>query len=132
MAPYQPPKKVVQFLLTCDVTHIGISSTFTRTFFVQNFGAKATKLAFGFEIFAPKVLYEKRECIMLMKLTPVVNFINVKRTNFSYEHCVLAAFSSYMYIEKRRSYKKCVRVTLMKLTPVGISRFCHPMLRVHR
>jgi len=31
---------------------------------------------------------------------PAVNFINVKRTNFSYEHRILAAFSSYMYIEK--------------------------------
>jgi len=49
---------------------------------------------------------------------PAVNFINVKRTNFSYERCVLAAFSSYMYIEKRHSYKKFVRKMLMKLTPV--------------
>ncbi len=31
---------------------------------------------------------------------PLVNFINVKRTNFLYERHVLAAFSSYMYVEK--------------------------------
>ncbi len=54
---------------------------------------------------------------MLVKLITVVNFINVKGTNFSYERCVLAAFSSYMYIEKRRSYEIFVRKMLMKLTP---------------
>jgi len=30
----------------------------------------------------------------------IVNFINIKRTYFSYERPVLAAFSSYMYVEK--------------------------------
>jgi len=45
-----------------------------------------------------------------------VNFINVKRTNFFYERRVSAAFSSYMYVEKRRLYEKFVRLTLMKLT----------------
>jgi hypothetical protein len=45
-----------------------------------------------------------------------VNFINVKRTNFLYEHHVLAAFSTYMYIEKQRSYEKFIRKMLMKLT----------------
>jgi len=49
-------------------------------------------------------------------LTIAVNFINVKRTNFSYERHVLAAFSTYMFVEKRRSYEKCVRKMLMKLT----------------
>jgi len=46
-----------------------------------------------------------------------VNFIKVKRTSFSYECIVLAAFSSYMYVEKWRSYEKFVRKMLMKLTP---------------
>jgi len=46
-----------------------------------------------------------------------VNFINVKWANFSYEHCILAAFFSYMYVEKRCSYEKFARLTLMKLTP---------------
>jgi len=53
---------------------------------------------------------------------PVVNFINVKHTNFSYEHCVLAAFSGYMYVEKQRPYKKFVRKMLMKLTPALFSQ----------
>jgi len=46
-----------------------------------------------------------------------LNFINVLRTNFSYECQISAAFSSYMYVEKQRSYEKFVRLTLMKLTP---------------
>jgi len=49
--------------------------------------------------------------------TSGVNFINVKRTNFLYECRVLAAFSSYMYVEKRHLYEKLVRKMLMKLTP---------------
>ncbi len=56
----------------------------------------------------------------MYQLFSVVNFINVKRTNFSYEDCVSAAFSSYMYVEKRRSYVKFVRLKLMKLTPAVI------------
>jgi len=44
---------------------------FLRAFFEQNFGAKNyTKLAYGSEILAPKILYEKRVCKTLMKLTP--------------------------------------------------------------
>jgi len=57
---------------------------------------------------------------MLVKLAPAVNFINVKRTNFSYECRISAAFSSYMYTEKRRSYKKFVCKMLMKLAPVRV------------
>ncbi len=49
-------------------------------------------------------------------LTIAVNFINVKCTNFSYERHVLAAFSTYMYVEKRGLYEKCVHKMLMKLT----------------
>jgi hypothetical protein len=48
---------------------------------------------------------------------PLVNFINVKRTNFLYERHISAAFSSYMYVEKRCSYEKFVHKMLMKLTP---------------
>jgi len=32
--------------------------------------------------------------------TTAVNFINIQRTNFSYEYDVLAAFPNYMYVEK--------------------------------
>ncbi len=48
-----------------------------------------------------------------------VNFINILRTNFSYEHC----FGSFFYVHvtreklpKQCSYKKFVRKMLMKLT----------------
>jgi hypothetical protein len=42
----------------------------------------------------------KVACKMLMKLTAGVNFINLFCAHFSYESYVLAAFSSYMYVEK--------------------------------
>jgi len=54
-----------------------------------------------------------------MKLTPGVNFINVKRTNFLYKR----SFGSFYYVHvtrkklsKQHSYEKFVRLTLMKLT----------------
>jgi hypothetical protein len=49
---------------------------------------------------------------MLMKLTAGVNFINILRTNFSYE-CL---FSCYILALLKNSYEKCSRKTLMKLT----------------
>jgi len=55
---------------------------------------------------------------------PAVNFINVKRTNFLYEHHILAAFSSYMYIEKQGSFEKFVHKMLMKLTPAKLIFAC--------
>jgi len=55
--------------------------------------------------------------LLFFPSSPLVNFINVKCTNFLYKHRVLAAFSSYMYEEKWRSYEKFVREMLMKLTP---------------
>ncbi len=52
--------------------------------------------------------------------TPWLNFINIKRTNFSYELC----FGSFYYVHVTRtklpnwrSYQKFPRLTLMKLTP---------------
>jgi len=51
-------------------------------------------------------------------MTAGVNFINVKCTHFSYKCRVSAAFSSYMYNEKRRSYEKFVHLMWMKLTTV--------------
>jgi len=62
--------------------------------------------------------------VVFRLLTTAVNFINVLRTNFLYKRCISAAFSSYMYIEKRRSYEKCIRKMLMKLTP-GFPLFSH-------
>ncbi len=53
---------------------------------------------------------------------PAVNLINVKRANFSYKHCFGSFCSSYIHVvkelPKQRSYKKFVRLMLMKLTPV--------------
>jgi len=46
-------------------------------------------------------------------LTPGVNFINVLRTNFSYER----RFSSYVLALSKNLYKKFARLTLIKLTP---------------
>ncbi len=54
---------------------------------------------------------EKEELIRLhrpfLETRPVVDFINVKRTNISYEMSFRQLFSSY--IKKQRSYKKIVR-----------------------
>ncbi len=54
---------------------------------------------------------------------PGVNFINILRTNFLYEHSFGSFFSSYMYftckwkkLPKRRSYEKRVPIKLKKLT----------------
>ncbi len=45
---------------------------------------------------------------------PSINFINIIRTNFSYETSFQQHFSSYMYVKKRHSYEKFVRKMLMK------------------
>ncbi len=65
------------------------------------------------------------------KSTPAVNFINVKHSNFSYEHCFGSFFSSYMYVvkelPKQHSYEKFVCLPLMKLTPrVNFTNRCAP------
>jgi len=39
------------------------------------FAPKTTKLAFGFEILAPKILYKKCTCKTLMKLTPALALV---------------------------------------------------------
>jgi len=64
-------------------------------------------------------LYKKRACKMLMKLTQVVNFINIIRANISYERHFGSFFSTYIEkkLPKRRSYKIFLRLTLMKLNP---------------
>jgi len=59
------------------------------------------------------LLYEKGVHKMLMKLTPVVKFINVKRARFSYER----RFSTYFLALLKNLYEKGVHKMLMKLTP---------------
>jgi len=56
----------------------------------------------------------------LMKSTPVANFINVKRSNFSYKRHFCSIY--YVHVTRKklpkwRSYTKCTRLMLMKLTP---------------
>jgi len=51
---------------------------------------------------------------MLVKSTPGVNFINVKRANFLYKILAPKPLRNY---KKGCSYEKFVRKTLMKLTP---------------
>ncbi len=55
------------------------------------------------------------------RLRTAVNFINVKRTNFSYERHFGSFY--YVYVTEKKlpklcSYKKFAHLTLMKLTPV--------------
>jgi len=56
---------------------------------------------------------------------PLVNFINILRTNFWYEHC-FGRFSlvtcTYKKLPKQRLYVKFVRKMLMKLTPFLLSQ----------
>jgi len=61
--------------------------------------------------------------------SPEVNFINVKRANFSYECHVSAAFSSYMYVDNdvrmKNSYEKCWwNWHLQSISPTFASSFC--------
>ncbi len=58
-------------------------------------------------------LYEKFVHIMLMKLSPRVNFINVKHANFTYERL----FSSYVLALNKLSYEKRAQKMLMILSP---------------
>jgi len=54
--------------------------------------------------------YEKFVGLTLMKLTQGVNFINVERTNFSYEYDVLATFLVTFWLwQKIRTKNACVK-----------------------
>jgi len=70
------------------------------------------QLSFGFIIFWHKNIGTKGARKILMKLTPAVNFINIKRTSFSYERH-FGSFFLRMYVRmyikklpKQNSYKK--------------------------
>jgi len=59
-------------------------------------------------------MFSRKNCkFFLTFVCPVVNFINVKRANFTYE----SLFSNYALALIELSYKKCWRKTLIKLTP---------------
>ncbi len=51
-----------------------------------------------------------------MKLTPMVNFINILCSHFLYESLFGSFFSSYVLTEKALSYEKNTLKMLMKLT----------------
>ncbi len=51
---------------------------------------------------------------MFVKLTHVVNFINLKRANYTYK----SIFYSYVLALNKLSYKKRAHKMFMKLTPV--------------
>ncbi len=50
------------------------------------------------------------------KKWPIVNFINVKHANFTYE----SLFSTYILALNELSYEKRAHKTLMKLTPIKV------------
>ncbi len=51
---------------------------------------------------------------MLVKLTPAVNFINVKHANFLYKRPFLAAFLVTFWLWRQNSYEKRARKMLVK------------------
>jgi len=67
----------------------------------------------GVDVAEIKYMGEKRHHIIITPNRNIgVNFINVLRTNFSYE----PRFSSYVLALNKLLYKKFARLTLMKLT----------------
>jgi len=101
----------------CQFHQHFIGSFFRRKCF---FFAVFLYLQFGFYNFLWKNIGTTATRKMFVKLTIGVNFINILRTNFSYE----PHFGSFFYLRfgfGKNLYKKCVRITLMKLT-IGVSR----------
>jgi hypothetical protein len=89
-------------------------------FLYEVLAPKITKLCFGDWDFLATNIVVKNARKMMMKLTPVVNFINILCANFTYKRL----FSSFFYLHvtreklpKRRSYKKFSHKMLMKLRP---------------
>jgi len=69
---------------------------------------------------AQRLLYEKVTCKMLIKLTPVVNFINVLRAAFSqiFLHQKITKLKhKWKKAAQRLLYEKGTCKMLMKLTP---------------
>jgi hypothetical protein len=81
------------------------------------------KLAFGFEILAPKILCKKRTCKMLMKLAPSHDILVCRGTPVG-NHWLRDFLLPKVYKAKLRermhktlSYKKAAHKMLVKLTP---------------
>ncbi len=56
-----------------------------------------------------------------------VNFINILRTNFSYER----HFSSYVLALLKNLYKKCARIMLMKLTTAVFDYYANWLVKLN-
>ncbi len=92
------------------------------TFYTQRFCIYSTYgCIFWQKQIAKKLLANK----MLLKSTTGINFINVFCTLFFVQKSFLAAFSSYVLALAKKLYKKCARLTLMKLTAAGRSHLWH-------
>ncbi len=87
-----------------------ISSMFTRAFFVRNFNAKSyTKLAFGFEILAPKISYEQCLRKTLMKLTPCVRSLHNIKNMISIQQNLCTCTCSPKLIKLRSGWGWCYK-----------------------
>ncbi len=87
---------------------------------LTNYGYKMIELYYQKMTRINKIadLANKENFTLMQKASLGVNFINVKRANFSYEH----RFSSYVLALSKNLYKKFARLTLMKLTEGRNSR----------
>jgi hypothetical protein len=93
-----PRKYFIQSSLSLTVIWSQFHQHFTSTFLYKILAPKTTKLAFGFEILAPKISYEKRACTTFMKLTPGVNFTKILWAAFTHRS------------QKRKKYSQTVNL----------------------
>jgi len=77
-----------------------IPKFYKQFFCTKVFCADFIYLQFGFVIFLQKNIGAKAHCKMLVELTASVNFINVKRTRFSYKCHFGSFFYVRTYVEK--------------------------------
>jgi len=100
--------------LCWNMLQVTISSTFYARIWHPYFGAKKLQSQMKVEKSCSICFRTKKRLHkMLMKLTPVVNFINIFCAHFSYE----SPFKAKTLLEKRLSYEKHMHKTLIKLTP---------------
>ncbi len=93
----------------------------SRSFFIVMFWRKHS-----FVIFGAKISDEKHARKALMKLTPSVNFINVKRTNISYERH-FGSFFLRTYVHTLRTYVAYIRCVHTLRTYVTYIRYVHTL-----
>ncbi len=77
----------------------------------------------------------KKHVLAAGSKSPAVNFINVKRANFSYENLFWQLFKLHFGFDERakaHSYVKFARLTLMKLTPDRKTRIINILVFIFR